>query len=262
MFALGAQVVLGALAGPVLLAALAKLAMNARTLVWPFRSGPLAAPHGPRVAGAAELAGAVAMVALPHRWAASVGVLTYGVLAVFAIRMRGRTCPCFGTIRLAVVGRTHAALNPMAAGLCLLAAFPRDVTALPQLRVGSALAALALLFAVVRVVDARAGRRFAEQLACHEPIQTVTVYGPVGDPRFASLGTELLGTEDQSIRDRVTVVYVERQHLPGELRGQGGRFPYALGHARDGGRTCLPVAGLVGVKLLINNLAADTGVRA
>src|SRR3954453_15339418 len=90
------DVVVAVLAGPLAVAGLAKAVAPAKKLAWPIRTGLLGAPHGPRVAGLAGRAAALAVVWVPGRTAGVGALAAYVLLTVAAYLTRGEQCACFG----------------------------------------------------------------------------------------------------------------------------------------------------------------------
>lgn len=249
------------LAGPLVAAGAAKLLTPPGKLDWPVGNGP----WGPRTTGAAEVAAAVAVVALPGRPAALVALLTYLALTGVALALRGTRCACFGTARLAPVGRAHVALNGTAAVVAalLLAAGPGSATAV---RATAAAAATAATAAAVLLLDRRARRRAATaaRVLCDLPVLGVRIYVTDGCPSCRSL-KQLLETVEPARRETVVMIEVgQDEQLPAPLTGLG--VPCAVGVDASGGTVCSPAEGIGAVKALVDGItvraAASDGARA
>jgi hypothetical protein len=245
-----ASCALGILAAPLLIAGAAKLLSSPERISWPYAAGPLAAPRGPRIVGAAECAAAVLLVLLPSRPASAVAVLAYGALTLTAYRLRGRQCACFGVARLAAVGRGHVAANAAAtlAAAALVAA--GGSTELPLRGLGLALAA-ACLVALLWQLDRRdaAGTGGGD---CAEPVRGVRVYVSENCPACRSLSSLLARMEDTRRTLVSTVVVRESESLPAALQGMG--VPCALGLNSAGEAICSPVSGIGDVKALVDKV--------
>ncbi|MDQ3988204.1 MAG: hypothetical protein M3291_03215 [Actinomycetota bacterium] len=241
-----------ALAGPLAVAGGAKLVTAPARLSWPFDTGPLRTPHGPRLVGSAELAAALAIVVLPGRAAALVALAAYAALTAVAFAMRGQKCACFGAARLANVGRSHVGANAGATLLAtvLVVAGPAEAGVLVRSTVGL-LAALATLVAVF-LIDRR--RRDAQESAapCEERVSGVQLYVSDNCPACRSL-KQLLGSLEPARRDAIrTTVVGSDQELPASLSGLG--VPCAIPLDATGHPVCRPASGIGGVKTLINTI--------
>jgi hypothetical protein len=249
-----------ALAGPLAVSGIAKTVTPAEELDWPVDSGPLAAPDGAKLVGAAELAAAAVTLVAPGRIAALAPTCAYAALTVAAHRMKGAKCACFGAARLAAIGRTHIGANAAAA---LVAA--SALTAGPErrflLRAGTAVLSSAVTYGVVRALDRRAEQN-AEAAArtCQERVSSVRLYVSEDCPACRSL-KHLLRFMEPARRDAVsTTVVTGEDELPQELAELG--VPCALGLDARGEPVCAPVAGIGGVKALIDSVTLSApGVR-
>ena len=249
---------LGLLAAPLLVAGSAKLLVSAQRLSWPYDTGPLAAPRGPRLVGGAECATALALLLLPSRPAAVLAALAYGALAVAAQRLRGEQCACFGVARLAAVGRAHVAANAAAAAAAAaLVATGGASSQLPLRGLGLALAAAALV-SLLWHLDRRAAAGIGVP-ACDEPVRGVRVYISGSCPACRSLGSllEKLETARRSLVN--TVVLREGDALPAALQGLG--VPCAMGLDAAGQMICAPVSGIGDVKALVDRVVIGADVR-
>lgn len=254
-----ADLAVGVLAGPLLVAGPAKMVLPPTGLDWPYRSGPLRPPHGPRLVGAGEIAAALGLVLLPGWFGPVLAVAAYAALTLAAHRLRGRTCACFGTGRLAAVGRGHLGLNAAATGLAaaaLVAVLLLPEPSRPVLRVLVALGAVAVL----TVVSRSARGRDTGPAGCTGPVAAVQLYVSTGCPACRSL-RELLAAAEQPRRDAVhTVQATAATPLPRSLTGLG--FPCAVGLDTAGLPVCAPVSGIGPVKALIDTITiaprADT----
>ncbi len=247
------DVVLAILAGPLLAAGLAKLAVPADRLHWPYETGLLAAPRGPRLVGAAELVAVAVLVLAPRPWDALCGFAAYAALAVVAFRLRGQSCACFGAARLAAVGSGHLALNAVAA-LAAVAVFllPAGGPWLAGRAIGAVLVA-GVLAGVLWLLDRRAP---AVQAACSTPIVGVRLYESSTCPACRSL-ERLLGSMADARRNAVhTTVLPEGENLPERLSGLG--VPCAIGVDAHGNEACEPVSGVGEVKALIDRITVRT----
>ncbi|MDX3798910.1 hypothetical protein [Streptomyces sp. AK04-3B] len=254
-----ADLALAAVTGPLVVAGVAKLVTDPERLSWPVRSGPLAAPAGPRLVGAAELLAAVGVVLLPVRWAAAVACLAYACLTVAAVRTRGRRCACFGMARLASVGKAHIGTD--AAGLLLAAtalALPAHDGGLLWRACGAAVACGATL-GVLTAVDRR--QRAAQDASprCAEQVSSVQMYVADDCPSCRSLKHLLAAGEPERLA-AVTMVTVAREaELPGALHGLG--VPCAVGLDGAGQQVCAPASGIGAVKALVDAITL-TGTPA
>jgi hypothetical protein len=252
-----------ALAGPLVVAGAAKLLAKAGTVLWPVETGPLRAPAGPRLAGAVECVAAAGLVLLPARPAAVLAVVTYTGLAAVATALRGQKCACFGTARLAAIGRGHIGVNAAAAAVATVAAVTGSSTPGTGVRVGVAVAAGLVMAGTVLILDRREQAAESGEPGCEGTVTTVQLY--VGDtcPSCRSL-EELLTTTMESARLEAvtTTVLTQDDSLPPELAGLG--VPAAVGLGADGRPICRPVDGIGAVKALIDSivLRAPVGTRA
>jgi hypothetical protein len=245
-----ANCALGILAAPLLIAGTAKLVARPDAISWPYTTGLLAPPRGPRLAGAAEIVAAALVVLLPSRPAAALAALAYATLTVTAQRLRGHRCACFGVARLAAVGRAHVSAN---AAATLLAAALVPVARAPDLPLrglGLALAGAALLV-LLRQLDRRAVEASGAP-QCAEPVRGVRVYVSENCPACRSLGTLLARMEDTRRSLVSTVVVHETQALPTALQGLG--VPCAIGLDAAGEAICSPVSGIGDVKALVDKV--------
>jgi hypothetical protein len=241
---------LGILAAPLLIAGTAKLVASADRISWPYGSGLLAPPRGPRLVGAAEIAAAALVVLLPSRPAVAIAALAYAMLTVAAQRLRGHRCACFGVARLAAVGRAHVSANAAAALLAAALVPAAGSPDLPLRGLGLATAAAALL-AVLWQLDRRAAAGSGEP-ECAEPVRGVRVYVSENCPACRSLGTLLARMEDTRRSLVSTVVVRETEGLPAALQGLG--VPCAIGLDRAGEAICSPVSGIGDVKALVDKV--------
>jgi len=244
-----ANAILGILAAPLLTAGAAKLLVRTENLSWPYETGPLAAPRGPRLVGAGECAAAGAVVLLPNPLAGAVAVVAYGTLAVAAQRLRGHRCACFGAARLAAVGRAHVAANAGAAGVGAALVPVDGAVELPLRGLGLAAAAAALV-GVLRRLDRRSAGTGAGD--CAEPVRSVRVYVSENCPACRSLGSLLTRMEGTRRALVSTVVVREKESLPRALQGLG--VPSAIALDSAGQVTCAPVSGIGDVKALVDQI--------
>ncbi|MEG8275809.1 hypothetical protein [Streptomyces sp. AHA2] len=241
-----------ALAGPLLVSGVAKAVTPAEQLDWPVGSGPLAAPDGPRLVGAAELVAATVALVAPGRLAALAPAGSYAALTVAAHRMRGTKCACFASARLAAIGRTHVRAN---ATMSLLAAVA--AAAGPErrflVRAGTAVLSAATTYGVVRALDRRAEQNSeATAQACQERVSAVRLYVSDDCPACRSL-KHLLRFMEPARRDAVSTTVVSGEsELPPEMTDLG--VPCAQGLDARGEPVCPPVAGIGGVKALIDSV--------
>lgn len=247
-----ADVVTAALAGPLGVAGAAKLLASPRGLDWPIRTGPLRSPWGPRLTGAAEVAGALAVITVPGRPAALVALLFYLGLTGLAFALRGRRCACFGLARLASVGRTHTGLNAVAA-LAAATALVAGPGMEPRVRTVSGCAAAAVTLTAVVLLDRRARRGESTAVAdCEEQIRGVRIYVADDCPACRSL-KELLETVEPARRDAVVMITVDRNgERTGSLSGLG--VPYAVAVGGSGEPVCSPAGGIGAVKALVDGI--------
>ncbi|MEU6023012.1 hypothetical protein [Micromonospora sp. NPDC047134] len=246
------EIVTAALAGPLVVAGLAKLLAAPAALQWPIGGGPLRAPHGPRLVGAAECAVVAVAVAAPGRAAALLVMITYAGLAAVAHVLRGQRCACFGLARLASVSRAHVGANALAA-VCALAAV---TFAAPQghagLRATVAVVTALATFGVLRLTDSRRSGVTEEGAACTEQITAVHLY--LGDtcPSCRSL-KELLAAMEPARREAVSSTVLTREdNLPDMMAGLG--VPCAVGLNAAGDPVCRPVDGIGPVKALVDSI--------
>jgi len=246
-----ALILLAILAGPLAAAGLVKLVTAPDRVAWPVRRGPLRAPHGQRVVGAAELAAAVVVTVAPGLLAAAVAVTAYAALTVAAIATRGQLCACFGAARLAAVGRLHIAANATgalagAAVAVMVAVGSAAATGGPAwpLRVAVATLAAALTYAAV----------------CIATVRAVHVYVADDCPSCRSLKHLLREVEPARLDTVRTTVVARDAELPGDLRGLG--VPCAQGLDAAGRPVCPPVSGIGGVKGLVDRVTIVAAVRS
>jgi len=246
-----------ALAGPLAVAGSAKLVTAPERLAWPFDTGLLRAPYGPRFVGSAELAAALAIALLPVRAAALIVLAAYAALTVVALAMKGQKCACFGVARLANVGRLHVGANAAAAVLAavLVVTGPAETGVLPRSAVGL-LAALTTLV-VLLLVDRR--RRDAQEATpCTERVSGVQLYVSDNCPACRSL-KQLLVSMEPARREAIrTTVISSDKELPESLSGLG--VPCAIPLDAAGQAICAPASGIGGVKALINTITSTPAV--
>ncbi|MGQ0776058.1 MAG: hypothetical protein ACT4NY_16820 [Pseudonocardiales bacterium] len=247
-----------ALAGPLAVAGGAKLVTAPNRLAWPFDTGLLRAPYGPRLVGSAELAAALAIVVLPVGAAALIALTAYAALTVVALAMKGQKCACFGVARLANVGRLHVGANAAATVLAtaLVVADPAELGVLARSTVG-VLTALTTLV-VLLLVDRR--RRDAQETAapCAERVSGVQLYISDNCPACRSL-QHLLVSMEPARREAIRTTVVESdKELPESLSGLG--VPCAIPLDTAGQAICAPASGIGGVKALINTITSTTQV--
>ncbi|MBF6331076.1 hypothetical protein [Nocardia transvalensis] len=190
----------------VLLAAAAAKAIDAgrHRLVWPDPTlAGIRIPAGAVIAIEAVAAASVLLLAaLPT---AVVLAVAYGLLSIAAMRLRGRTCGCFGS-RSSVVGPGHIAGTVLGCGIavgCTVAATGWGLS------VGARTAVLVALTAAVvttmRILDARAdARRRAEDARLWEPESIARAVGVVvvtkpECPHCAALRVLLHGMIDEHL---------------------------------------------------------------
>ncbi|GAA2986431.1 hypothetical protein [Actinokineospora diospyrosa] len=252
------DVVLALLAGPLVVAGLAKVAARADRLSWPVERGPLRAPVGPRLVGTAEVLAACAVTVVQGRPAAVLAVTVGVVLTTAAAVLRGRECACFGAARLATVKRSHVVGNLLgtAAAVAALVGGPGDD---PVLRAAVAGASALVAATVVLVLDRRA-RRVVTTPRCDEPISAVRLYTTAGCPSCRAV-KQLVATVEQARRDAVvTVVLAAGEKPPGELGIAG--VPAAIGLGTTGEPVCGPVSGVGAVKALVDSISVVAPERA
>jgi hypothetical protein len=248
-----ADAVTAALAGPLMVAGAAKLLASPSGLDWPIRTGPLRSPRGPRLTGAAEVAGAVAIITVPGRPAALLALLCYLALTGMAFALRGRRCACFGLARLASVGRTHTGLNAVAT-LPAAAALVAGPGTEPLVRAVSGCGAAAITLTAVVLLDRRARRAESKAAAvgCEEQILGVRIYIADDCPACRSL-KRLLDTVEPARREAVVMITVERHgERPGPLSGLN--VPYAVAVGQSGEPVCSPAEGIGAVKALVDDI--------
>jgi hypothetical protein len=253
------EVVVGLLAAPLAVAGLAKLAVPAERMQWPYDRGPLAPPRGPRLVGAAECGAAVLLIALAGRPAGVLAGVAYGSLAVVAHRLRGRRCACFGAARLAAVGRAHVGAN-VAAAVAGLAVAPLESSWSPAARLLSCAVASVAVLSSARYLDRRAGAAGGEgeaaSLPCDEPIWGVRLYVSEDCPACRSL-RHLLDKMDDARRSTVsTVVAGGKESVPEAFRRLG--VPSATALDAAGRPVCSPVSGIGDVKALVDRVTVRT----
>ncbi|MFI6070065.1 hypothetical protein ACIA5C_00585 [Actinoplanes sp. NPDC051343] len=258
MMIVATDVLLGALAGPLLLAGVVKLRSDPRSLGWPVRRGVLAAPAGPRLVGGGELAVAAVLVAAPGPLAAGAGVLAYAALTIAARALYGRRCACFGTSRLAAVSRTHVALNALgaaaAAGTFLL---PGGPSGAPPLRAAAAAAALAVTAAAMRRGTPAADPPAA---ACSERVTEVRLFTSPGCPSCRSLKS-LVDAMEPARRERVVTTELGSGEAPPPPLTAGTAVPAAYAVGVTGLPVCAPAVGIGAVKALIDTITVGSRVR-
>jgi hypothetical protein len=250
------DVVLAVLAGPLLAAGLAKLAVPASRLNWPYQSGLLAAPRGPRLVGAAELVAVVVLVLAPGPWDALCGFVAYAALAVVAFRLRGQSCACFGAARLAAVGSGHLALNAVGASAAVAVFLLPTARPWPAGRAVGAVLVAGIVAGVLWLLDRR---KPPVEAACDTPIVAVRLYESSSCPACRSL-ERLLGSMADDRRNAVdTTVLQEGENLPDRLSGLG--VPCAIGVDAGGNEVCEPVSGVGEVKALIDRITVRNDAR-
>ncbi|AZM57250.1 hypothetical protein DMA15_35725 [Streptomyces sp. WAC 01529] len=244
-----------ALAGPLAVSGIAKAVLRAEEaeeLDWPVTSGPLAAPRGAKIVGAAELAAAAVILVAPGRLAALVPLGGYAALTLAAHRLKGTKCACFGAARLTAVGRTHVAANA-AASLVAAAALAGSPQRAGRTRAGTAALSAAVTYGTVRALDRRAERNStAQAAACEERVSSVRLYVSDDCPACRSL-KHLLRFMEPARRSTVTTTVVKGEdELPPNLADLG--VPCAQGLDARGEPVCGPVSGIGGVKALIDSV--------
>ncbi|WP_221356129.1 hypothetical protein [Streptomyces beigongshangae] len=246
------DIAVAALAGPLVVSGVAKVITPAEELDWPLDSGPLAAPGGAKIVGAGELAAAAATLAAPGRFAALAPMGTYAALTVVAHRTKGAKCACFGTARLAAIGRTHIGANA-SASLIAAAALVAAPGHRHLVRTATALLSAAVTHGVVRALDRRAGKTSgAAAQVCHDPVDSVRLYVSDDCPACRSL-KHLLQFMEPARRNAVrTTVVSGEDELPPQLAGLG--VPCALGLDTRGEPVCAPVSGIGAVKALVDGV--------
>lgn len=246
------DIVIAALAGPLLIAGAAKLFTPPRKLDWPFKSGVLRPPWGPRLTGATETTAAVAIVAAPGRLAALIALLAYLALTVVAYALRGERCACFGLARLASVGRVHIGANAIAALAAVVALVAGPGSEL-IVRAAAGVGAAVVTLATALILDRRREQvRDTGAAPCGQQVTAVRLYVTDGCPSCRSL-KQLLETVEPARREAVTTTVVERgEKLPGPLSELG--VPCALGVDASGEPVCSPAEGIGAVKALIDGI--------
>jgi hypothetical protein len=256
-----ADLLVAVLAGPLVVSGVAKLAAPTERLSWPVGGGPLAAPHGPRLVAAAELVGAVLLVAVPGRLAAVGGLVAYLVLTGAAHALRGQECACFGLARLTSVGRTHIVMNAAGAllGAIALLIGPGAQTGL---RVGVAAAATVLITGVVVAVDRRAraieAAKEKQIVERADAVYAVQLYTTESCPSCRALKRLVAGMEPARRDAVVETVLGPDDAAPGAMVAMG--VPCAQGLDADGRRVGEPVSGIGSVKALINSIVVTAHV--
>jgi hypothetical protein len=246
-----------ALAGPLAVAGSAKLVTAPDRLAWPFDTGLLRVPYGPRLVGSAELAAALAIAVLPVRAAALIALVAYAALTVVALVTKGQKCACFGVARLANVGRLHVGANAAAAVLAavLIVTGPAETSVLAR-SIAGLLATLTTLV-VLLLLDRR--RRDAQEAApCAERVSGVQLYVSDNCPACRSLKHLLVSMEPARREAIRTIVVGSDKELPESLSGLG--VPCALPLDAAGQAICAPASGIGGVKALINTITSTTPV--
>jgi hypothetical protein len=247
----------GLLAGPLVVAGVAKLVTPHAKLSWPYDSGLLRAPHGPRLVGAGECVAAVAIVLLPGFHAALVALVAYAALTGTAYRLRGEKCACFGMARLAAVGRAHVAGNACGAVLSAGLLFT-GAAGDPLVRGLGAVAGALVVAGTLLALDRR--NRTTEPTPCTERISGVLLYVSTTCPACRSL-EGLLATMEPARRDAVsTTVLSNENEAPDAVAGMG--VPVAMPVDAAGKPICTPVAGIGSVKALIDTITISAPVDA
>jgi hypothetical protein len=250
------QAALAALAGPLIAGGAAKLLTPADRLAWPFRSGPLRAPRGPKLAGGAELATAAGLVLLPGRAAPTAALAAYGTLTAVAQSLHGERCACFGAARLATVGRAHVGANAAGAAVAAALLAPR-LPARPRLRGTVAAAAAAATAAGVLVADRRRAKAEQEAAAeatagCDSTVAGVRLYVSANCPACRAL-RQLIGEMEPARRERVETNVVEGgSEMPPDMAEMS--VPAAVPVDGSGEAVCTPVSGIGAVKALIDTI--------
>jgi hypothetical protein len=240
------------LAGPLIVAGVAKVVTSPDELHWPITSGPLRTPWGPRLTGAAEMAATLAIVTVPGRGAALIALLAYLTLTAMAFALRGTRCACFGMARLASVGRVHVGLNAVAA-LVAIMALAVGPGSEPVVRVVSGSAAAVVMLAAVLVLDRRARRNESTATVDYDqPIIGARIYVTDECPSCRSLKA-LLETVEPARRDAVVLTRIESgKELTGPLSGLG--VPCAVAFDESGEQVGSPVVGIGAVKALVDGI--------
>ncbi|MFD9941205.1 hypothetical protein ACFWYW_44445 [Nonomuraea sp. NPDC059023] len=247
------DVVLGILAGPMMVAGLAKLVTPAEKLQWPIRHPMLRAPHGPKLVGVAELTVAAIAILASEHWAVVAVAVTYVSLAVVAFWLRGQKCACFGAARLAAVGRTHVSLNAVGAVVATMVAItgsagPSSVV----VRLGVTAGAAVVIFGLILLLDRRRETTATAARPCDDRIYGVRLYGADDCPACQAL-KELIAKMDPIRHRTIEMVTVAmREKLPEEVDGLG--IPCAVGLDAEGNVVCAPAEGIGPVKRLIESV--------
>jgi hypothetical protein len=241
-----------AVAGPLVVAGLAKLFTPPEKQAWPITTGPLRAPVGPRLAGAVELAASVAICLLPGRSASIVAVAAYVVLSLAAYLLRGQPCACFGVMRLTAVGRLHMGLNLAAAVIAGVATVAGPASGpLPRVIV-MACAGVATLGAVLFADRHDTAGGNAGTSPCDEPVEGVRLYVSASCPACRAL-EQLITTMEDARREAITKVVVGGGNpAPTEVAGMG--VPCAVRLSGAGEPVCDPVSGIGAVKSVIDTI--------
>jgi hypothetical protein len=245
--------VLLALAGILLGSAGAKtLALTRGTLDWP--AGPVLSRWSipaPLVI-ALEVATAGVSALVPWAWPlAGLVAAAYGILALVAVRLRGRSCACFGASS-GPVGSRHIALNLVAAAIALVLAAsaggaspPLEVRVLTVVLIGALVATWS-----VTGRPGRGGRpaadRTAGDLDCLATARSIVILTVEGCAACRSLHVLLDGTG--------TAVRWRTVNDPAEpyARLAGGQYPCALAVDATGMLACPPQWGLRGIQRLVH----------
>ncbi|TDB89423.1 hypothetical protein E1264_08395 [Actinomadura sp. KC216] len=248
-----ADAVTAALAGPLIVAGAAKVLTPPHRLDWPFGSGPLRPPWGPRLTGAAELAAAAAIVAVPGRPAALLALVAYLALTAVAFRLRGTRCACFGPARLASVGRARIGQN-LAAALVAAAVLAVGPGYEPAVRTAAAGGAAAATLTAVLLIDRRARRREDAAVPAHpdRPIMGVRIYVTETCPSCRSL-RQLLQIMEPARRDAIVMITIgDAEALPEPVTGLG--VPCGVAIDASGEQVGSPAEGIGAVKALVDGI--------
>lgn len=253
------ELAIAVLAGPFVVAGLAKLLTSPDELSWPYDSGPLRRPYGPRLVGAGECLAAVGPVLLPAPVAAATAFGAYGLLTAAAYRLRGQKCACFGAARLAAVGRAHIGLNlagaVAAAGLAVAALLTAPAQQ-PLWRAVAAGCAAAVVLATVLVLDRRAAAKQETVAPCTERVSGVRLYVSSTCPACRSL-ERLLASMEPARRAAIDRIVADTgDEIPDDLKDLG--VPAALPLDATGARICTPVSGIGAVKALIDTITISS----
>jgi hypothetical protein len=253
------ELAVAVLAGPLVVAGLAKLLTAAEDLSWPYDSGPLRSPHGPRVVGAGECVAAIGLVLLPSPASAALAFGAYGMLAVMAYRLRGQKCACFGAARLAAVGRAHIGgnlLGTVAAAGLIVAGLLTTPTQEPVWRAVVAGCAAAAVFATVLVLDRRAAAKQEAATPCTERVSGVRLYVSTSCPACRSL-ERLLTSMEPARRAAIDRIVTEKgDEVPDDMKDLG--VPAAIALDAIGAPVCTPVSGIGAVKALIDTITISS----